>query len=73
MPDSESLLERLVRHGVEFVVPFGSCRILGIDALIRAKQAMNRPQDRAALIQLRAIRERTGKRGLGNEGDERLR
>jgi hypothetical protein len=31
-------------------------RILGIDALISAKKAMNRPRDREAIIQLEAIR-----------------
>jgi hypothetical protein len=34
------------------------CRILSIDALIRAKEAMGRQRDREAALQLRAIRER---------------
>ena len=34
-----------------------SCRILTIDALILAKEAMGRPKDREAVIQLKAIRE----------------
>ena len=38
----------------------GACRILSIDALIRAKEAMGRPRDREAVLQLRAIREREG-------------
>jgi len=33
------------------------CRILTVSALIRAKEAMNRPRDREAVIQLRAIQE----------------
>jgi hypothetical protein len=36
----------------------GVCRILSIDALIEAKEAMGRPRDREAALQLRAIRER---------------
>jgi hypothetical protein len=40
-------------------MPFGPCRVLDIDALIRAKQAMDRPRDRAAIVQLRAIKERS--------------
>jgi hypothetical protein len=36
----------------------GACRILTIDALIRAKEAMGRQRDREAALQLRAIRER---------------
>jgi hypothetical protein len=41
---------------------FGKCRVLGLDALIKAKQAMNRPRDREALIQLNAIRSWTKRR-----------
>ncbi len=39
---------------------FGPCRVLNIDALIISKQAMDRPRDRAAVLQLRAIKERSG-------------
>jgi predicted nucleotidyltransferase len=38
-------------------------RVLTIDALIAAKEAMNRPRDREALRQLRAIRELEGRDG----------
>ena len=38
---------------------FGECRILSLDALIRAKEAMNRPRDREAVVQLKAIKART--------------
>jgi hypothetical protein len=41
-------------------LPFGSCRVLNIDALIISKQAMDRPRDRAAIVQLRAIKDRSG-------------
>jgi len=34
-----------------------SCRVLGIEGLIRSKEAMGRPRDREAIAQLKAIRE----------------
>jgi hypothetical protein len=37
--------------------------ILTIDALIAAKEAMRRPRDRQALIELKAIREQLNKKG----------
>jgi hypothetical protein len=40
-------------------LPFGPCRVLDIAALIRSKEAMDRPRDRAAIVQLRAIKERS--------------
>ena len=40
-------------------LPFGPCRVLDVDALIRSKEAMDRPHDRAAIVQLRAIKERS--------------
>ena len=49
----------VARHSVLVELPFGSCRVLGIDALIRSKEAMDRPRDRAAIVQLRAIKERS--------------
>ena len=50
--------DAVARRSVRIHLPFGPCRVLGIDALIRSKQAMDRPRDRAAIVQLRAIRER---------------
>jgi hypothetical protein len=38
--------------------PFGECRVLNIAALIRAKEAIGRPQDHFVNTQLRAIQER---------------
>jgi len=35
-----------------------SCRVLGIDGLIRAKEAMGRPHDLVTVAQLKAIREK---------------
>jgi len=43
---------------IEIALPAGPCRILSLDALIRSKEAMGRPRDREAVLQLRAIRER---------------
>jgi len=48
------------RESVEVALSEGPCRILSLDALIRSKQAMNRPRDREAVLQLKAIRERLG-------------
>lgn len=45
--------------------PFGQCQVLKIDALIRAKEAIGRPQDFLVVTQLRAIAERTGSRPQG--------
>jgi hypothetical protein len=52
--------DTVLAHSVEVVLPGGSFRVLDLSALIHAKEAMDRPQDRLALTQLRAIRERTG-------------
>jgi hypothetical protein len=43
---------------LELAIAEGVCRILSLDTLIRAKEAMDRPRDREAALQLRAIRER---------------
>ncbi|MEI6083284.1 MAG: nucleotidyltransferase [Verrucomicrobiota bacterium] len=39
-------------------LPFGNCRVLGLDALIKAKEAMGRPHDMQSVAQLKAIRAR---------------
>jgi hypothetical protein len=49
--------EDVLQRSVLINLPFGPCRVLGIEALIVAKEAMDRPRDRAAAIQLRAIKE----------------
>ena len=41
--------------------PFGECRILKIGALIRAKEAIGRPEDFSVTRQLRAIQEKLSK------------
>jgi hypothetical protein len=49
----ESILVRL---------PFGECRMLSIEALIRSKETLGRDQDKIAVRQLRAIKERNDNR-----------
>jgi len=46
------------RNSIEVELEAGPCRVLSLDALIKAKEAMNRPRDREAVLQLKAIRER---------------
>lgn len=52
-------------ESVEVGLPCGRCPILGIDALIRAKKAMGRLQDKVAAMQLTAIRERKSRKRPG--------
>jgi hypothetical protein len=47
--------ERVLERSHEIELPFGKCRILSIDALICAKEVMNRDQDRVAIKHLREI------------------
>jgi hypothetical protein len=47
-----------LRHSVPFKLSYGEYRILDIDALIAAKEAVGREHDRATVKQLRAIKER---------------
>jgi hypothetical protein len=42
-------------QSVEVELEAGLCRVLSLEALIRAKQAMGRPRDREALAYLRTI------------------
>ena len=48
----------VLQHSVELELPFGNCRILDLDALIRAKEAMNRDHDRLTVRQLTEIKRR---------------
>jgi hypothetical protein len=52
--------EDVAAQSVSLELAGGLCRVLSIDALIRAKEAMGRQRDREAALQLRAIRERLG-------------
>jgi hypothetical protein len=48
----------VLQASVPVGLSFGQCRMLSLDALIRSKNALGREQDRTALRQLRAIKER---------------
>ena len=50
--------ETVLRHSVQVALPFGACRILDLEALIRAKEAMGRDHDRVSARQLREIQRR---------------
>jgi hypothetical protein len=47
-------------QSVEIELPSGPCRVLAIDALIHAKQSVNRTQDKIAIAQLLAIKQKGG-------------
>lgn len=51
--------EKAWRQSMPVELPGGSCRILDLDALIRAKEAMNRDHDRITVRQLREIKKRS--------------
>jgi hypothetical protein len=50
--------DAVVRESVTLQLDIGGCRVLSLDGLIRAKEAMNRPRDRQAVVELRAIKAR---------------
>jgi hypothetical protein len=43
-------------------LPVGKCRVLDLDALIRAKEAMNRDFDQIAVKELKEIKKRQQQR-----------
>jgi hypothetical protein len=49
----------VAERSVAIDLPIGRCRVLSLSALIDAKTAMNRIQDKLALIQLKAILDKT--------------
>ena len=51
--------DRVLAQSLEIQLAGGPCRILSIEALVQAKQAMGRDKDRETIVQLRAIQERT--------------
>lgn len=62
--------EEVLQQSVAVHLPFGQVRVLGLDALIKAKKAMNRPRDRETAEQLEEIRrsrETSGKPGKVRE------
>ena len=48
-------------HAVEVELPSGKCRVLDIEALIRAKEAMDRDHDRITVRQLKEIQKHRSK------------
>jgi hypothetical protein len=46
------------RRSIAVDLPIGTCRILNLSALIDAKRAMDRAQDKLALIHLKKLQER---------------
>jgi hypothetical protein len=55
--------KQVCRHSQIIHLPIGPCRVLDLDGIISAKEAMDRLQDRLALVQLKAIRARRKKSG----------
>jgi hypothetical protein len=54
--------EQAVERSVTYRLSYGAFRILSIDALIAAKEAVGRERDREAVRYLRAIKERNEQR-----------
>ena len=52
--------DEVLKHSQLMQFPFGRCHVLNVPALIRAKEAIGRPQDMLVVAQLRAIQERYG-------------
>jgi len=48
--------DEVLKDSVELQLPCGNCRIISIDALIRAKEAMNRNHDRITVHCLKEIK-----------------
>jgi hypothetical protein len=46
------------KQSIAVKLPFGNCRVLGLDALIKAKEAMGRPHDLKSVEELKAVRGR---------------
>lgn len=49
--------DEVLKQSIEVDLPYGVCRILDIDALIRAKEAMNRDHDKITVKYLKKIKE----------------
>ena len=48
--------DEVLKHSIEVELPYGKCRILDIDTLIRAKEVMNRDHDRITVRHLQEIK-----------------
>jgi hypothetical protein len=54
---SVGAFDEVLSHSIEIQLPAGPIRILDIDTLIKAKEAMGRPHDLIAVQHLKAVRD----------------
>jgi hypothetical protein len=54
--------DEVAKHSIELELPAGKCRVMDIDALIRAKEAMNRDHDQITVKELKEIKKRRQQR-----------
>lgn len=52
--------DEVLSHSIEITLPVGALRIIDVDTLIIAKQAMGRPHDLITVQHLQALKSRTG-------------
>ena len=52
--------EQALRHSIALEFPFGACRLLDLDTLIKAKEAIGRPHDLLTVQQLKAVKAQLG-------------
>ncbi len=50
--------EEVAKHSVELELPIGKCRVIDLDTLIIAKEAMDRDHDRITVRDLKEIKKR---------------
>jgi hypothetical protein len=48
--------EEALRHSVPLEFPFGTCRLLDLDTLIKSKQALGRPHDLLTVEHLKTVK-----------------
>ncbi len=54
--------EEALRHSIALEFPFGSCRLLDLDTLIKSKAALGRPHDLITVEHLKAVKAQMGGR-----------
>ena len=57
--------EEALRHSIALELPFGTCRLLDLDTLIIAKEAVGRPHDLLTVQQLKAVKAQTAGKPTG--------
>lgn len=50
--------DHVVKHSIELELPIGKCRVLDLDTLVAAKEAMGRDHDRITVNHLKEIKKR---------------